>query len=257
MQHEPMPTPTIDNHAIDCRAETRVLDAARAANVYISTLCSHPDLPIGRGAKSVSAVYRGATRVESAALGEFDGCGLCLIEVDGEIAHACDTRARRYDRQDEFRCGQARAAAEPQPDSRDASARVPHLSQPRGLRLDSMLDECAGAGTLLREIRVLRTAQGFRLHRHSARHAALCLSEPADRARRAALCARLQSLHRLHALRARLRRCARRWRAGFCAREWTSDGRHVRADARRIRVQILYCVRRSVSHRRAAGCGVT
>jgi NADPH-dependent glutamate synthase beta subunit-like oxidoreductase len=88
-----MPTLTIDNHTIQSRADASVLDAARAANIHIPTLCSHPDLPIGRGTKSVSAVYRGATRIESATLGEFDGCGLCLVEVDDEIAHACDTRA--------------------------------------------------------------------------------------------------------------------------------------------------------------------
>ncbi len=87
-----MPILTIDNRTIESRENKSVLDAARAASIYIPTLCSHPDLPPGRGAKSTRAIYRGATRVETEKLGEFDGCGLCLIEVNGEIAHACETQ---------------------------------------------------------------------------------------------------------------------------------------------------------------------
>ena len=42
-------TLTIDGHTIEVLAGTTILEAARKANIYIPTLCHHPDLPPARG----------------------------------------------------------------------------------------------------------------------------------------------------------------------------------------------------------------
>lgn len=90
-----MPTLVIDNHTIEFRANASILDAARAASIYIPTLCSHPDLPVGRGGKPSAVVYRGAaSRSDSTSQDAFGGCQLCLVEVDDALVHACDTPAR-------------------------------------------------------------------------------------------------------------------------------------------------------------------
>lgn len=76
-----------------------ILDAARAANIYIPTLCSHPDLPPGKGTKPNEVVYRDRERFENFTKEEsqeFAGCRLCLVEVEGvaDLQTACNTPAR-------------------------------------------------------------------------------------------------------------------------------------------------------------------
>lgn len=90
-----MATLTIDGQSVRTDKDMSVLDAARQAGIYIPTLCRHPDLPVGRGTKPNDAVYRGAgTRIEGTSQDAFPGCRLCLVEVDGELVHACETPAR-------------------------------------------------------------------------------------------------------------------------------------------------------------------
>jgi len=71
-----------------------ILEATRKAEIYIPSLCYHQDLPPSRKTKAISHVYRGAEKV----VGdfpekEFEGCNLCLVEVEGqqEPAPSCDT----------------------------------------------------------------------------------------------------------------------------------------------------------------------
>jgi NADPH-dependent glutamate synthase beta subunit-like oxidoreductase len=85
---------TIDGRSVEARAGSTLLEAARASQIYIPTLCSHPDLPPAPGERpKATEVYRGGERLtsgQSAAL--FEGCGLCLVEIDGkpEPIRACE-----------------------------------------------------------------------------------------------------------------------------------------------------------------------
>ncbi len=90
---------TIFVNNIEVKAEmgSSILEATREAGIYIPSLCYHPDLPPSRRAKSVSLVHRGYEQVRGqTSEEEFDGCNLCLVEVEGqtELVPACDTTVR-------------------------------------------------------------------------------------------------------------------------------------------------------------------
>jgi len=71
-----------------------VLEAARKIDVYIPTICYHPDLPQPNKIKSIEAVYRGSEKiVGESSEKEFEGCKLCLVQVEGreELVLACCT----------------------------------------------------------------------------------------------------------------------------------------------------------------------
>jgi len=89
---------SVDGKRVEVSAGATVLDAARAAGVYVPTLCSHPDLSPSKGKAAAAFVYRGSTKVElppSAVGKEFEGCKLCLVEVQGkpDLVTACNTVA--------------------------------------------------------------------------------------------------------------------------------------------------------------------
>lgn len=71
-----------------------ILEAARKLGVYIPTICYHPDLPPPNAIKSIEAVYRGDQKIVNESSGkEFEGCKLCLVQVEGqeELFLACCT----------------------------------------------------------------------------------------------------------------------------------------------------------------------
>jgi formate dehydrogenase beta subunit len=83
---------TVDGTEITAEADTTVLDAARSAGIYIPSICSHPDLASVDEIKGDPAVFRGRERIESDdPEATWDGCGLCAVEIDGEIVRACAT----------------------------------------------------------------------------------------------------------------------------------------------------------------------
>ncbi len=84
----------VNNVEIKAPKGSSVLEAARNAEIYIPSLCYHPDLPPSRRTKAISMVYRGNEQVVGdAAEKEFEGCNLCLVEVEGQpdLVPACDT----------------------------------------------------------------------------------------------------------------------------------------------------------------------
>ncbi|MBN2124034.1 MAG: (2Fe-2S)-binding protein, partial [Deltaproteobacteria bacterium] len=88
---------TIDDQQIEVLSGATILEAARAAQIYIPGLCSHPDLPPGEGIDAVSAVYLGEQRIDNARPGKKGkGCGLCLVEVEGEadLVRSCAAEVR-------------------------------------------------------------------------------------------------------------------------------------------------------------------
>ena len=87
---------TINGREVVVEKGTTVLEAAQAADIYIPALCAHPDLPPFEGIKAADRVYRAGELIEGDASGkEFEGCRLCVVEVEGidGFPTACTTPA--------------------------------------------------------------------------------------------------------------------------------------------------------------------
>ncbi|MBL7173684.1 MAG: FAD-dependent oxidoreductase, partial [Desulfobacteraceae bacterium] len=87
-------TLTINGQEIVVPDGTTILEAAKGADIYIPTLCYHPDLPTAEGIEPAKVVYQGDRRVENAMPEEAGkGCGLCVVEVEGEadLIGSCGT----------------------------------------------------------------------------------------------------------------------------------------------------------------------
>jgi NADPH-dependent glutamate synthase beta subunit-like oxidoreductase len=74
---------TIDDVQVEVPENTTILEAARSAEIYVPTLCSHPDLPPGKGMKGGDLVHWGSEKIEGEPQ-EYEGCRLCLVEIQGE-----------------------------------------------------------------------------------------------------------------------------------------------------------------------------
>jgi NADPH-dependent glutamate synthase beta subunit-like oxidoreductase len=84
----------INDNEIQAAKGLSILEAARKNGIYIPSLCYHPDLPPSRKLKAVDVIYRGNEKiVGDEPQKEFEGCNLCLVEVEGhpELVPACDT----------------------------------------------------------------------------------------------------------------------------------------------------------------------
>ncbi len=81
----------VEVHA--CKGDT-ILIAAQKADIYIPSLCYHPDLPPFSETEADEKVFRGKGFPVSGS-GDFTskGCDLCLVEVEGQpdLVRACDT----------------------------------------------------------------------------------------------------------------------------------------------------------------------
>ncbi len=92
-----MITLQINDATVQANSGDSVLQAARKADVYIPTLCYHPDLPPRKGGIPVEAVYQGTTRIKNSE--QFhelqSGCGLCVVQIaeESELKPACLTPA--------------------------------------------------------------------------------------------------------------------------------------------------------------------
>ena len=87
-------TLTVDGHEVRVPAGSTILEAARGAGVYVPALCSHPALPRVEHQKGEARVFRGADTVHGDDPGgEWDGCGICAVEADGELTRACASEA--------------------------------------------------------------------------------------------------------------------------------------------------------------------
>ncbi len=84
---------TIDDINVTVPEGTTILDAARSVDIYVPTLCFHPSLPTSKGLEPNEFVYRGEDRVLSDNREEYQGCQLCIVEVEGldEYQTACNT----------------------------------------------------------------------------------------------------------------------------------------------------------------------
>ena len=88
---------SINGQEVEVAAGTTILKAARLAEIYIPSLCSHPDLPPAEGIEAVNVIYQGDKKIENAMPQEAGkGCGLCIVEVEGEadLVRSCATEVK-------------------------------------------------------------------------------------------------------------------------------------------------------------------
>jgi NADPH-dependent glutamate synthase beta subunit-like oxidoreductase len=84
----------VNNTEIQAPKDSSILEATRNAEIYIPSLCYHPDLPLSRRAKAGNAIFHAGEQIIGDAFEkEFEGCNLCLVEVEGrpDLVPACDT----------------------------------------------------------------------------------------------------------------------------------------------------------------------
>lgn len=87
---------TINGIEVETKKGMTILEAARSVNIYIPSLCYHPDLPPAPRMKLNDHVYRGGKLVRSTESipKEFEGCQLCTVEIEGMkgFPTACNTQ---------------------------------------------------------------------------------------------------------------------------------------------------------------------
>jgi NADPH-dependent glutamate synthase beta subunit-like oxidoreductase len=87
----------IDGQPVQVPAGTTILEAAGSIDIYIPTLCHHPDLPPAQGSQAAGIVFQGNRELENAMPGEPGaGCGLCVVQIwgDDELVGACATEVK-------------------------------------------------------------------------------------------------------------------------------------------------------------------
>lgn len=84
----------IDGQTVEARPESTILEAALEAEMYIPAVCYHPDLPTFSKAEPCSEIFRGAEKVNSDEGTVYQGCGLCIVKVEGkgEPVLSCETK---------------------------------------------------------------------------------------------------------------------------------------------------------------------
>jgi len=88
---------TIDGKEIEAPAGATILEAARSADIYIPTLCYHPDLVPAKDIPAAKVIYQGDLRIVNALPEEKGkGCGLCVVEIEGrsELEGSCSTEVQ-------------------------------------------------------------------------------------------------------------------------------------------------------------------
>jgi len=86
---------TVDGRPLEANPGRSLLQACLDAGIYIPHLCSHPDLPSGRGQKGSDRIFRGCSETKGSAEAAFEGCRLCLVTLEGEPepVASCDLQA--------------------------------------------------------------------------------------------------------------------------------------------------------------------
>ncbi len=87
---------TIDNREVEVEKGVTVLQAAQSAGIYIPALCAHPDLPPAPGLKPSATIFLGGKPYQNSSPDrEYQGCRLCIVEVEGmsELPTSCNLPA--------------------------------------------------------------------------------------------------------------------------------------------------------------------
>ena len=82
----------IDGMKIEAAEGQNILQAAQRAGIYIPALCYHPDLPSFKDSTPSPQIYQGSVKLEATSAEVYQGCQLCLVEIEGEgLKTACTT----------------------------------------------------------------------------------------------------------------------------------------------------------------------
>lgn len=87
---------TIDGQPIEVPAGTTILEAARKVDIFIPSLCYHPDLPPAKDRPAVQTVFHGKHKIENAMPEQpGKGCGICVVEIEdqSDLVGSCATEA--------------------------------------------------------------------------------------------------------------------------------------------------------------------
>ena len=89
----------INNIELEVPDDCTILEAARSVEIYIPTICSHPDLPPFHSLELSETVYKGEnkfTNETDASIESISGCGLCIVQVKGEeeLISSCKTKVK-------------------------------------------------------------------------------------------------------------------------------------------------------------------
>jgi len=88
---------TINNIEIEVPEETTIIEAARSAEIYIPTVCSHPDLLPFHSLELSDSIYRGSKKFNNdpgATIESIKECGICIVEIESkdEPVSSCKTK---------------------------------------------------------------------------------------------------------------------------------------------------------------------
>ena len=88
----------IDDQEVKTEAGKTIFQAALDADIYIPSLCSHPDLPNFTTVDPSEFIYRGEEKIVSSEKHseQEGGCKLCLVQIEGvgELSYACRTEVK-------------------------------------------------------------------------------------------------------------------------------------------------------------------
>jgi len=84
---------TIDGQKTEAQDGASILKAAIAAEIYIPHLCVHPQLDASSAVQSMEEIYVGGAAHQGDAGVSFEGCNLCLVQVEGRdgFQRSCQT----------------------------------------------------------------------------------------------------------------------------------------------------------------------
>ncbi len=85
---------TVNGQEILVPSGATILEAARRVEIYIPTLCSHPDLPPAVEGLTANSVFQDDRMIKNTMPDEpGKGCGLCVVEIEGrsELVESCST----------------------------------------------------------------------------------------------------------------------------------------------------------------------
>ncbi len=74
---------TINGIKVEAEKGSTILKAALNAEIYIPSICAHPDLPSLVGLKPNEEIFQGETKIKNDNPQEHQGCQLCVVEVEG------------------------------------------------------------------------------------------------------------------------------------------------------------------------------
>jgi Fe-S-cluster-containing dehydrogenase component len=84
---------TVDGQKIEAQDGKRILEASIEAEIYIPHLCGHPQLDASSEVQPSEEVYVGGVAHKGEAGASFEGCNLCLVQIEGRegLHKACKT----------------------------------------------------------------------------------------------------------------------------------------------------------------------